>query len=169
MALSEDCNNNNLQGWIKSKWASGSVCEVYCGAIDCWNLATIQRLFCDSKGKWAEIQHQSTHESLPKYVLVEDVNAIRPLSQAMSIYEYIYYAVGEQKHKAQPSSCIYNDGFNKCASADRIKSILVQYNKTLSNESTQSGFKLTILNNEAYCTVDLLNDFYHIKYDHNTN
>eukprot|EP01084_Bolivina_argentea_P313549 542981_1 len=74
------------------------------------------------------------------------------------------------------SSC--NGQFMKCNAALKIKTILHQYNKIISDKKDKSLHNLeietvklmnNILGNGQYSNIQCLNDFYHIKYDHNTN
>eukprot|EP01083_Nonionella_stella_P044796 120511_1 len=75
-----------------------------------------------------------------------------------------------------PKQCQRN--FTECESANRIKSILVRYNQIISDEKSDTSGDLEpnqLLNNvmlgydAQHRNVQLLNDFYHIKYEHNTN
>eukprot|EP01084_Bolivina_argentea_P276940 472647_1 len=70
-----------------------------------------------------------------------------------------------------------NQIFPECKSAQNIKAVLKEYNKIVA-EKESSPFALAkkmneYINhkcfNERYSTVQLLNDFFHIKYEHNTN
>eukprot|EP01084_Bolivina_argentea_P143533 251999_1 len=71
-----------------------------------------------------------------------------------------------------------NDSFSQCQSANRIKLILDSYNKIVSVKKNKTEYQLQneinqLLNNilfdRKYSNVELLNDFYHIKYAHHTN
>eukprot|EP01084_Bolivina_argentea_P299882 516961_1 len=71
-----------------------------------------------------------------------------------------------------------NDVFIKCKAATRIKSVLEQFNQTISDKNEKSVGQLqentiklinNVLIDGQYSNVELLNDFYHIKYDHNAN
>eukprot|EP01084_Bolivina_argentea_P094803 170474_1 len=70
------------------------------------------------------------------------------------------------------------DTFTKCSCCKRVKLILHEYNKIISNkkETTENQLQnetFKLINNfsseKQYSNVDLLNDFYHVKYNHNTN
>eukprot|EP01084_Bolivina_argentea_P094804 170477_1 len=71
-----------------------------------------------------------------------------------------------------------NKKFIQCNAAIRIKSVLHQYNRITSAKKDQTIYDLeiqtvklisNILGNGEYSNVKLLNDFYHIKYDHSIN
>eukprot|EP01084_Bolivina_argentea_P077876 141322_1 len=71
-----------------------------------------------------------------------------------------------------------NGRFGDCSAASRMKLILNEYNNIINYQKKQSEFTLqyqsnqlinNIICNGQYSDVELLNDFYHIKYDHNTN
>eukprot|EP01084_Bolivina_argentea_P129434 228611_1 len=68
-----------------------------------------------------------------------------------------------------------NQPFDECESAKRIKLLLDQYQKIISDKKQQSDEQLknsadklisNIVWNGKYSNVELMNDFYHIKYDH---
>eukprot|EP01084_Bolivina_argentea_P146882 257076_1 len=59
--------------------------------------------------------------------------------------------------------------FSECASSNRIKSILNRSDKEKSKQATRDSPNLAIIFDKQYSAVQLLNDFYHIKYAHNTN
>eukprot|EP01084_Bolivina_argentea_P259535 437929_1 len=70
------------------------------------------------------------------------------------------------------------DLFTQCKQANRIKLILQRYDDLLSQKGDKTEKKLqqqshmlihNILLNDNYSHLQLLNDFYHIKYVHNTN
>eukprot|EP01084_Bolivina_argentea_P022814 42430_1 len=69
--------------------------------------------------------------------------------------------------------------FSQCVHAKRIKHILQQYDQIISDKTDKSDEQLQNDINEvisnmsvaniSYSHVELLNDFYHVKYDHNIN
>eukprot|EP01084_Bolivina_argentea_P195719 335680_1 len=73
-------------------------------------------------------------------------------------------------------ACIYS--FMYCKSAIRIKTLLQKYNKIISDKTDKSKSQMEndideLINktsfNGTYSNIKLMNDFYHIKYDHQTN
>eukprot|EP01084_Bolivina_argentea_P172067 298065_1 len=71
-----------------------------------------------------------------------------------------------------------NAAFSECPHAMNIKLILERYNKITHDKTYKSGNQLeeksndlvnNLLSHAQYSNVKLLNDFYHVKYDHNTN
>eukprot|EP01084_Bolivina_argentea_P011932 22344_1 len=71
-----------------------------------------------------------------------------------------------------------NHQFSKCISAQNIKSILEEFNKIISDKNSKSEHEtssnITELVNKKflngyYSNVKLTNDFFHVKYNHNTN
>eukprot|EP01083_Nonionella_stella_P108569 315880_1 len=77
-----------------------------------------------------------------------------------------------------PKTVACNHAFHQCRTAQRIKSILQSYNKIILNKTLKSDAQLqnetndlviNLLGDEQYSIVELLNNFYHIKYDHNVN
>eukprot|EP01084_Bolivina_argentea_P185094 319200_1 len=67
--------------------------------------------------------------------------------------------MAEAEHCSKP--------FIKCSYASRIKSILQKYHKIECAEDIKT--KNNVLLNENFSNIQLINDFHHIKYDHNTN
>eukprot|EP01084_Bolivina_argentea_P035324 65540_1 len=68
--------------------------------------------------------------------------------------------------------------FTKCISADNIKSVLEQYNKIITDKNQKSEYQVantidelinTKIWNGNYSNVKMLNDFFHLKYNHNIN
>eukprot|EP01084_Bolivina_argentea_P306560 529756_1 len=68
--------------------------------------------------------------------------------------------------------------FSTCTSAIRIKTILNKHNRISSDKKAQQHdlknqisnvMKNMLLSNSQYSTLDLMNDFFHIKYNHNSN
>eukprot|EP01083_Nonionella_stella_P280424 954031_1 len=68
--------------------------------------------------------------------------------------------------------------FCKCNASTKIKCVLDQFAKILSDQNNKSNVELetesneliqNVLANGQYSNVQLMNDFYHIKYNHNTN
>eukprot|EP01084_Bolivina_argentea_P221133 374617_1 len=79
-------------------------------------------------------------------------------------------------YMAETANC--NKQFGECQPASRIKLILNNYHKIVFDKKTKSEHKLQteaneLINNNIfngqYSNIRLINDFYHIKYDHNTN
>eukprot|EP01084_Bolivina_argentea_P056298 103067_1 len=71
------------------------------------------------------------------------------------------------------SQCAH--AFSDCLSATNIKLVLREYNKII-NDSSEYELSNKVdelinkkLFNGKYCNLNLLNDFFHIKYDHKTN
>eukprot|EP01084_Bolivina_argentea_P199383 341162_1 len=71
-----------------------------------------------------------------------------------------------------------NGTFTRCSAAYRIKLILNKYNTITHLKKNQSEIALQneinrLINSDLcsgqYSNVELLNDFYHLKYNHNTN
>eukprot|EP01084_Bolivina_argentea_P043909 80863_1 len=71
-----------------------------------------------------------------------------------------------------------NGQFPECESAERIKLILQRYNKIASDKTDKHDEQLqnetnklmhNIETNGQYSNIELLNDFYHIKYKPNVN
>eukprot|EP01084_Bolivina_argentea_P144491 253490_1 len=77
-------------------------------------------------------------------------------------------------------STICNCNLDECNSVHRVKFILERYSKIISDhdQKTKSVHQFyneanqlinSVLSNGQYSNQDLLNDFFHIKYDHNVN
>eukprot|EP01084_Bolivina_argentea_P252857 424575_1 len=67
-----------------------------------------------------------------------------------------------------------HQAFTHCKHANRIKQLLKEYSNILSNKSMVSEYHLqievhTMIEKNQYSNTKLLNDFYHIEYNHNTN
>eukprot|EP01084_Bolivina_argentea_P107829 192761_1 len=62
--------------------------------------------------------------------------------------------------------------FSQCINSNRIKLVLQRYDKIIDNKSDNAEQQILqndLINNILPSNVELLNDFYHIKYDHNIN
>eukprot|EP01083_Nonionella_stella_P310861 1106300_1 len=61
--------------------------------------------------------------------------------------------------------------FSKCDASIRIKRVLRQFDAIFSDKTVTSTARLEQKTNELIniSNVQLMNDFYHVKYDHNTN
>eukprot|EP01084_Bolivina_argentea_P315948 547549_1 len=62
-----------------------------------------------------------------------------------------------------------NKSFAQCTHANRIKVMLQRYGKIISDKIDKSDQQLQNETNDLIDNVQILNDFYHIKYDHNIN
>eukprot|EP01084_Bolivina_argentea_P077331 140245_1 len=68
--------------------------------------------------------------------------------------------------------------FEQCNAAKNIKSVLQEYSKIINDKTEQNEYTLSkkiceLVNNKLfnsnYTDIQLLNDFFHLKYNHNTN
>eukprot|EP01084_Bolivina_argentea_P139089 244723_1 len=84
----------------------------------------------------------------------------------------------EKETPLAPTTALCKQSFEKCTCSKRIKLILNKYNNIILHRNYKSESKLqeetndlvhNLLANGQYSNVELLNDFYHIKYDHNTH
>ncbi len=86
----------------------------------------------------------------------------------------------EQKTDQHPTTSKCSNSFSDCKSAKRIKLILHDHRNIISYKGDKLGLEQqlqnetnTVLNNilstQKYENSDLLNDFYHLKYNHNMN
>eukprot|EP01084_Bolivina_argentea_P159100 277112_1 len=67
-----------------------------------------------------------------------------------------------------------NGSFDQCISANRIKTLLNEQNNIIDNKQSMYDSQLQIkfnklINSVQYSDVELLNDFYHIKYEHHVD
>eukprot|EP01084_Bolivina_argentea_P051884 95378_1 len=82
----------SLDTWIRNHWTVGSKVEVHSSSSNCWIIGDIVRIFNDTEGEWLEVQYSINSIKRLKQIPHNDEQAIRPLSKAMKIYEYIYKA-----------------------------------------------------------------------------
>eukprot|EP01084_Bolivina_argentea_P249619 417956_1 len=85
--------------------------------------------------------------------------------------------MSEETELFENSTCMKS--FSECVHANRIKHILQQYDQIISDKTDKSDQQLQndinklvnniSVSNGPYSNVQMLNDFYHIKYDHNIN
>eukprot|EP01084_Bolivina_argentea_P017158 32045_1 len=88
--------------------------------------------------------------------------------------------MSEEKQQYVDSKCHHE--FIQCDSAQKIKLILDKYNKIVFDKNHKKKHKSdaelknsihklmnNISSNGQYSNVELLNDFYHIKYNHNVD
>eukprot|EP01084_Bolivina_argentea_P215527 365923_1 len=71
-----------------------------------------------------------------------------------------------------------NKSFSQCSSALNLKSVVVEYNKIICDQNVSSEFEIAnkineLINNKLlngnYSNIKLINDFFHLKYDHKLN
>ena len=78
--------------WIRNLWKVGSKCEVYSITTETWIKGTIGEIFDDSDGEWIKVKFIAKKLRRARIVKRNNLSAIRPLSKAMPIYEYMYNA-----------------------------------------------------------------------------
>eukprot|EP01084_Bolivina_argentea_P139088 244722_1 len=84
----------------------------------------------------------------------------------------------ENETPLAPTTAPCNQSFEQCTCSKRIKLILKKYNNIILDKNDKSESKLqeetndlvhNLLANGQYSNVELLNDFHHVKYNHNTH
>eukprot|EP01084_Bolivina_argentea_P260545 440026_1 len=84
--------------WIQNIWKVGSCCEVYSNSDKKWLQGNIKRIFTNSEGEWFEVQYINEEKILTyKQTQRFNINAIRPLTNALPIYKYIYDATRKKQ------------------------------------------------------------------------
>eukprot|EP01084_Bolivina_argentea_P215526 365916_1 len=81
-------------------------------------------------------------------------------------------------HNEAIEGMLCNQDFTQCDAALNIKSVLEEYNKIINDKNEKSEYQMSTaieelinkkLFNGSYSNVKLLNDFFHLKYNHNIN
>eukprot|EP01084_Bolivina_argentea_P052533 96498_1 len=91
-------NINNLSTWIQNKWQVGSQCQVY--SDNSWYKGVIIKRISNNSSygnKLFEIQYTAENTARTKQVMNDDIESLRPISEAMTIYKYIYNAIYPEK------------------------------------------------------------------------
>eukprot|EP01084_Bolivina_argentea_P301281 519719_1 len=110
-------------------------------------------------------------------------------SNELAVYQSCIYGNSQlllhnsNSEKTRSAKTIYNANecaytFEQCNATENIKSVLEEYKKIISDKNEPNECKLSnkihaLINNKLfnanYSDVKLLNDFFHVKYNHNTN
>eukprot|EP00483_Globobulimina_turgida_P004119 UN04127 len=86
--------SDTFELWVKKQWKMGSKVEVLSSSSsDSWFEAKVVGIFNDSSGEWLEVQYVADEKLRLKRIRRSDTAAIRPLSKAMGIYQYIYNSI----------------------------------------------------------------------------
>eukprot|EP01084_Bolivina_argentea_P286303 491117_1 len=89
--------NNELSIWIRNKWVVGSMVEVYSYSFRCWFEGNIRQIFTDYGGECLEIEYMENDVMKLKHASRNDMESIRPSSNAITIYKYIFNAISQSK------------------------------------------------------------------------
>eukprot|EP01084_Bolivina_argentea_P156656 273013_1 len=84
--------------------------------------------------------------------------------------------MSQQTEHFESNTFACTKSFSECDHSNRIKHMLQQYDKIICDKTHKSDQQLqneinniTPISNVTYSHIQLLNDFHHIKYDHNIN
>eukprot|EP01084_Bolivina_argentea_P215529 365925_1 len=93
--------------------------------------------------------------------------------------EYVHkYNIRLTTQSTQNNNSKCNQKYSTCHCAQNVKSALEEYNKIIGRKNEQSEYELSIkihelinikLLNGHYSNTKLLNDFFHLKYNHHIN
>eukprot|EP01084_Bolivina_argentea_P111637 199121_1 len=149
----EDEQTDPLSDWIRTIWKAGSECEIYSNSDKEWFQGTIKRVFTKEEDEWVEVEYVNENKTIRcKQAARDDITSIRPLTKALSIYEYVYNAAIKKKQNQTENNQLKTiDILNtpKPQHSAKIPVTMVQFESItfLCDEQT--------INNERCCNTDM--------------